>query len=361
MEIRFAHEFINVKPRRLNGLIENEGRINAKCAEINYTFNGFVVSDNKPSDMCLSLTCNNHNETWNSTTTKRFLNDGATGCSQCFSHKRKIGGKTTPTDKIIANSIAACGRLRLIYDGLEEAEYINQYVMVKVSCADCKKQLDSVRYDRLVTEGRGRVCRDCSKARVRARRDADKKEKEEARYSKRVEYVYGAINERNKETGYILEGIDGDIMTAKFKINQRCPTHDHRFSVVWDSFINRTKGCKYCCTSAFRSDKPVYFYIQTLDDTYVKFGVTNRKVERRMIEQRRESKFEHELVKAYRFENGVYATKLERLIKSKFKCGVVSRDDMRDGYTETLPIFYLSKVMTLTNEFISVSKAGIEI
>ncbi|EBE4279877.1 GIY-YIG nuclease family protein [Salmonella enterica subsp. enterica] len=359
MEIRFAHEFSNIKPRRLAGLIETESKVSVKCDELNYTFNGFVVDDCSPSDMLLSLTCNEHNETWNTTRAKRFLNESASGCTGCFAHKRAVGGKTTPKDKLLANAIKACEKFSLICNGIEESEYINQYSMIKVSCAECMQPLKSVRYDKLIS--RGRVCRECSHAKVIAEREQVKKDKEAERLANRIEHITDSVNERNAETGYILEGVEGDIFSQRFKIKQYCPEHDHRFVVFWDSFKGGTKGCKYCCTSAFRKDKPVNFYIQTLDDRYIKFGVTNRNVKRRMIEQQRESVFSHELVTSYRFVNGEYADKLERLIKKRFKCGVVNRRDMRDGYTETLPINELSKLITMTHEFVSVSKAGIEI
>ncbi|ECX8623717.1 GIY-YIG nuclease family protein [Salmonella enterica] len=359
MEIRFAHEFSNIKPRRLAGLIETESKVSVKCDELNYTFNGFVVDDCSPSDMLLSLTCNEHNETWNTTRAKRFLNESASGCTGCFAHKRAVGGKTTPKDKLLANAIKACEKFSLICNGIEESEYINQYSMIKVSCAECMQPLKSVRYDKLIS--RGRVCRECSHAKVIAEREQMKKDKEAERLANRIEHITDSVNERNAETGYILEGVEGDIFSQRFKIKQYCPEHDHRFVVSWDSFKGGTKGCKYCCTSAFRKDKPVNFYIQTLDDRYIKFGVTNRNVKRRMIEQQRESVFSHELVTSYRFVNGEYADKLERLIKKRFKCGVVNRLDMRDGYTETLPINELSKLITMTHEFVSVSKAGIEI
>ncbi|EAM1281456.1 hypothetical protein H9U17_001015 [Salmonella enterica] len=359
MEIRFAHEFIDVKPRRLAGLIETELKVKDKCDELNYTLNGFVVSDDKPSEMYLSLTCNEHNETWNTTRAKRFLSKSHTGCSGCFAHKRAVGGKTTPKDKLLANAIKACEKFNLICNGIEESEYLNQYSMIKVSCAECMQPLKSVRYDKLIS--RGRVCRECSHAKVIAAREQEKKDKEAERLANRIEHITDSVNKRNAETGYVLEGVEGDIFSQQFKIKQYCPEHDHRFVVSWDSFKGGTKGCKYCCTCAFRTDIPVYFYIQTLDDRYIKFGVTNRKVERRMIEQQRESVFSHELVTSYRFMNGVYADKLERLIKQRFKCGVVSRRDMRDGYTETLPIKELPNLITMTHEFVSVSKAGIEI
>ncbi|HHL7941576.1 TPA: GIY-YIG nuclease family protein [Escherichia coli] len=353
MEIKFAREFTDVKPRRLEGLLRVEADVQAKCKQINYTYNGFVVSDNKPTAMRLSLTCNEHNETWNTTEAKAFLNKDQSGCTGCFAHKRAVGGKTTPKEKILANAIKACEKFNLICDGIVEEEYINQTCHIKVSCAECGESLSPVRYDRLISKGR--VCRECSKAKTRAKTIAKEEVEKITRLNGRVDFVYDRIIERNKETGFILLGIVGDMHGTDFTIKQRCPIHNHNFSVTWTSFKGGTKGCKYCNTSAFRTDIPVNFYIQSLDDRYIKFGVTNRKVERRMIEQQRESVFTHRLIKSFRFSKGEHASKLEKLIKTKYECGVVSRDDMRDGYTETLPFEALPEIITITNKMISES------
>lgn len=199
------------------------------------------------------------------------------------------------------------------------------------------------------------MCRECSKAKTIAKTIAKEEAEKIVRLNERTDFVYDRIIERNKETGFILRGIVGDMQGTDFIIRQRCPTHNHNFSVTWTSFKGGTKGCKYCNTSAFRTDIPVYFYIQSLDDRYIKFGVTNRKVERRMIEQQRESVFTHRLIKSFRFSKGEHASKLEKLIKTKYECGVVSRDDLRDGYTETLPFEALPEIITITNKMISES------
>ncbi|HCO5149591.1 TPA: hypothetical protein N8102_002929 [Escherichia coli] len=353
MEIKFAREFTNVKPRRLEGLLRVEADVQAKCKQINYTYNGFVVSDNKPTAMRLSLTCNEHNETWNTTEAKAFLNKDQSGCTGCFAHKRAVGGKTTPKEKIMAKIDEQCQKYNVVCTGVEFGEYVNQNCMVRLSCACCGDDLGTTKFYSFIE--RGRVCRECSKAKTIAKTIAKEEVEKITRLNGRVDFVYDRIIERNKETGFILRGIVGDMQGTDFIIRQRCPIHNHNFSVTWTSFKGGTKGCKYCNTSAFRTDIPVNFYIQSLDDRYIKFGVTNRKVERRMIEQQRESVFTHRLIKSFRFSKGEHASKLEKLIKTKYECGVVSRDDMRDGYTETLPFEALPEIITITNKMISES------
>lgn len=353
MEIKFAREFTDVKPRRLEGLLRVESEVQVKCGELNYTYNGFVVSNNKPTSMNLSLTCNEHNETWNTTEAKAFLKNGQSGCRGCYAHKLATGGKTTPKEKIMAKIDAQCKKYNLVCTGVEFGEYVNQNCVVKLSCACCGDDLGSSVFYSFID--RGRVCRECSKAKTRDKATIKEEVKKIKRSNTRVDNVYNKIIERNKETGFIIRGIVGDMQGTDFTIKQHCPVHNHNFSVTWASFNGGTKGCKYCNTSAFRTDIPVNFYIQSLDDRYIKFGVTNRKVERRMIEQQRESVFTHRLIKSFRFTKGEHASKLEKLIKTKYECGVVSRDDLRDGHTETLPFELLPEIITITNKMISES------
>ena len=75
-----------------------------------------------------------------------------------------------------------------------------------------------------------------------------------------------------------------------------------------------------------------------------------------MTDQKRQSKLNHELVFQYRFEDGRKARDIENMVKESLKHmrGVVPRELMKDGYTETLPPDVLP---TLLNEVKSLCKA----
>ncbi|HBB3023087.1 TPA: hypothetical protein KAB41_004396 [Escherichia coli] len=72
--------------------------------------------------------------------------------------------------------------------------------------------------------------------------------------------------------------------------------------------------------------------------------------------QSKKSKIEHELIFSCRFDDGRKPLDIETMIKRAFKdkIGVVCRDLMPDGFTETLPPDVL---LPLLNEVKSICKA----
>lgn len=106
------------------------------------------------------------------------------------------------------------------------------------------------------------------------------------------------------------------------------------------------RGCSSCACSGYDQSKPGFFYIQLLDDKYIKFGITNKDPTIRMKNQEVKSHFEHRLKYAYKFNDGSHALRIESSIKQTFKihCGLVDREQMPDGFTETLPISKLTRL-----------------
>lgn len=79
----------------------------------------------------------------------------------------------------------------------------------------------------------------------------------------------------------------------------------------------------------------------------VKFGITNNTPESRMVQQSSKSIFTHELFDSFHFEDGNKALEIENAIKLKYKnkTGYVSRKEMKDGFTETVPPELLSSIV----------------
>ena len=117
----------------------------------------------------------------------------------------------------------------------------------------------------------------------------------------------------------------------------------------WQSPANhlRENGCPDCSVFGYRTSKPGWLYLQTLNDEYIKIGITNHTPERRMKEHKKNSKMEHKIVGKWFFEDGNIPLAIETKIKRSFKCGVVSSDIMEDGYSETMYISELPKVLTM--------------
>ena len=66
-----------------------------------------------------------------------------------------------------------------------------------------------------------------------------------------------------------------------------------------------------------------------------------------MAQQSRISIFDHILIRTYSFNDGTTPQALEKLLHATFETGVVSKNDLPDGYTETINGVYLNEVIRL--------------
>lgn len=112
-------------------------------------------------------------------------------------------------------------------------------------------------------------------------------------------------------------------------------------------------GCPDCSNTGFSYNKKGYLYLILLDQSYIKFGISNKPNDRfRTIKNL--SKFECSVFKQYSFDNGRLAKDLEDLIKSlPIDIGVVDKIDLKSGYTETFKISDLDFVLEQIEMFIS--------
>ncbi|EDZ1879317.1 hypothetical protein GV936_13655 [Salmonella enterica] len=150
-----------------------------------------------------------------------------------------------------------------------------------------------------------------------------------------------ATEEADRRGGCEVIGFkDGYKKSITKNLVVRCFEHGN-YTTSHNNFV-RGVGCPSCAESGYRTNKKGYVYIQLLTGEHdaVKFGITNRLPEKRLAEQNRSSKLNHELVFTWSFEDGSKALSVEKHIKKFYKgmCGIVPREVMADGYTETLPI-----------------------
>jgi hypothetical protein len=113
----------------------------------------------------------------------------------------------------------------------------------------------------------------------------------------------------------------------------------------------RGKGCSKCAKYGFDGSVPNYFYLQKLDDNYIKFGITKHPPEERMNKQSSSSIFTHELILTKLFSNGEDALALEDKVKSLGIHNVVNKEYMTDGFTETIKIEELDKIYEVIKDF----------
>ncbi|ELH6008183.1 GIY-YIG nuclease family protein [Salmonella enterica] len=121
----------------------------------------------------------------------------------------------------------------------------------------------------------------------------------------------------------------------------RCSEHGD-YKTTHTLFVRHKQGCLSCAKYGYQTDKPGYIYVQKISGVVDagKIGIANRCPKQRMTDQKRQSKLEHELIFSHRFEDGHAAKKIEKLIKDTIKDvrGVVPRELMKDGHTETFPV-----------------------
>ena len=138
----------------------------------------------------------------------------------------------------------------------------------------------------------------------------------------------------------------------KTRLVMRCSS-GHEFTPNLGDYVSKNSGCPMCSNHGFKRNKPAYIYVQTLykEDVAVaiKFGITNNRLIKRIQNQSSKSTFRHELTFYKKYDNGDDALSMECAIKKKYKGFYVSKEDMPDGYTETLSISELQNVIDMIN------------
>lgn len=137
------------------------------------------------------------------------------------------------------------------------------------------------------------------------------------------------------------------------KVPLICPNgHSHS---IRPSNFRRGNGCPSCAVYGFNPDKPAHFYIQALysrKSTLVgyKIGITNRDPDIRMKEQASKSSFKHKLLNVVFSEDGNYILGIENRVKEELDLSYFSKEDMPDGYKETLPCEDLPIVLRILSK-----------
>ncbi|EEY7209863.1 hypothetical protein E8Z51_002264 [Escherichia coli] len=187
-----------------------------------------------------------------------------------------------------------------------------------------------------------RGCKKCVDAKVRFTEDqALERVRDEAKRRGNCEIV-GFIG------GYKLSGVKNLVV--------RCFEHGE-FKISLNNFV-RGRSCPGCKSSGYKTSRPGHIYIQKISGVCnaIKFGITNLSPEERMKQQQRKSILNHEMMFCWEFDDGRMAYLIENEIKRRFKgvVGVVPKEIMDDGFTETLPIEilpnFLKDVKSLCNE-----------
>lgn len=105
-------------------------------------------------------------------------------------------------------------------------------------------------------------------------------------------------------------------------------------------------GCPSCTKSGYKSNKKGYLYIQSISNNTYKIGITNNPT-KRLEQVNNKSIHNHIYYKLYSSDDGKLISIIERKILKEIPTGVISKNDMKDGYTETFSSEYIEKVLHL--------------
>lgn len=110
-------------------------------------------------------------------------------------------------------------------------------------------------------------------------------------------------------------------------------------------------GCPKCAKNGFRPNLPASLYLSSLSIDGIikgyKLGITNNSVEARMRQHSKHSIFDHAIVEDYKFEIGKDALDLENKLKLGLYCNYFTKDQIPDGFTETIPPDQLEKFYSI--------------
>lgn len=105
-------------------------------------------------------------------------------------------------------------------------------------------------------------------------------------------------------------------------------------------------GCPSCTKSGYKSTQKGYIYIQTVNENVYKLGITNNP-EIRIEQINSKSQFNHRYYKLFSSDDGKLISLLERQILNVIPHGIITREEMKDGFTETFSKEYLNNVMEM--------------
>lgn len=118
-----------------------------------------------------------------------------------------------------------------------------------------------------------------------------------------------------------------------------CPEHGG-FKTQAYNLLYTNGGCRKCADYGFNSSKPASLYVHKVsidgDCVGLKFGITNCEVGVRHRQLQRKTITDLSCLFEYRSEDGSFILNLENKIKSTFDTGVISKDILPDGFTETI-------------------------
>ena len=127
-----------------------------------------------------------------------------------------------------------------------------------------------------------------------------------------------------------------------------CKEHNNWFLQKPNDHFSGT-GCRLCIDKGYSRNKSGYIYINKVgDNVAIKVGITNVcPIQRAKVLNRKSDSYNIEPLYYFYHEDGGFINDLETEILSTFPTGLVSKVDMKSGYTETLSCQHLPEVIDI--------------
>lgn len=137
--------------------------------------------------------------------------------------------------------------------------------------------------------------------------------------------------------------------------NMYCPECETTIETTANSLI---KGCRGCACGKHRQ-KQAYVNLIKDDDLVIgiKFGIANDAV-KRVKDHNKNSVFKIENLFIYEFESKKICKEAEKHCLSKLECGIFSKEEFRDGWTETTHPFNLEAICSIYEQYGGVKQEG---
>lgn len=141
-----------------------------------------------------------------------------------------------------------------------------------------------------------------------------------------------------------------------------CPEHGS-FTTQASNIIYGQQGCRKCSETGFNPDKPASLYIHKVsmfgELVGLKFGITNCEVKSRHRQLQRKTIADLSCLFEAHAQDGSLIYHIENEIKKKFHTGVISKDILPDGFTETIePKLETELLLWLNKEFPQLTYIG---
>lgn len=109
-------------------------------------------------------------------------------------------------------------------------------------------------------------------------------------------------------------------------------------------------GCNRCSSRGYNAEGGGYFYITSLNDYAIKYGISSDP-HKRLKEQSGNSRFVHKILYSFYFEDGYIPKLIEQTVSLEVGKNFLTKNDLSDGYTETCSIDKLLDILDIVEQY----------